>query len=526
MSTLTQFSVKTGPTRVLQSYTSALSLTANSAGYQILLNPSTNRSTVTLPNATTLTVGGDKFFLENATTNDVYVRAADGQFIAALQSQGKVTLHLANNSTSGGVWSGSDGYNLSGFIADTPATAVTVNSSFAFEGAVAVCKVDTNKAIVAYGENVSSTARVYARLLTISGNTVSVGSAVLIHNSGYNGNPSSVALAQLDTNVAAIAFESVAAGPTYNRYVARLSVSGSTLSTSSVADVWDIGSYGYINDIIGLTANTFAISYDYSSTGSTYDSYISSYSWNGSSIALANNVYFTPENASTSKNDYVKFSRASNTNFISVQQFAGTSNFKYLVYKYTVSGNTITRDSYTFPSFSAYREDVQTSYVYNCVGFSSNTAVLTYIDIQNTIRPYYLRHHLMDISSTPKKNSSWGYDTRSVSYENVYQGYMINQAIDSERALMLSYNYGYSQCFYVAGIKVKANNIIHYSGDNTFTDINLNNSGNPLLYGNKRLAVVSDNQTDFGKALFVYRSSASYPTVKLINFKFPQVTES
>lgn len=527
MSTLTQFSVKTGPTRVLQSYTSALSLTANSAGYQILLNPSTNRSTVTLPNATTLTVGGDKFFLENASTNDVYVRAADGQFIAALQSQGKITLHLTNNSTSGGVWSGSDGYNLSGFIADTPSAPVIVNSSYAINTSVAVCKVDTNKAIVTYGENVASTGRVYARLLTVSGNTISVGTAVQIHNSNYNGNPSYTGLAQLTTNSAAVTFRTTLSGPVYSRYVARLGVSGDTITSTTPTDQYNI-SDGYINDIVGLTANTFAVSYDaYNSSSSTYDSYVVSYIWNGTSIAVANNVYFTPENATISKNDQIKVSRVSNTDFISVQHYAGAGNgfYKYLVYKYTVSGNTISRaTSYTFPSFGALREDISTNYLYNCIGFSSNTAVLTYVDVQNTIRPVYLRHHLMDVSSTPKKNGLWGYDTTSVPSDSYYEGYIINQAIDSERALMLSTRYNYSPCFYVAGIKVKDNNIVHYSGNNTFTDINL--SGNELYYGNKRLAIVSDNQTDFGKALFVYTNGQGYPMVKLINFKFPQVTES
>lgn len=513
MSTLTQFSAKSGPTRELQSYTSSLTLTANSAGYNVLLNPSTNRSTVTLPNATTLTTGGNKYILENATNYEIAIRAADGQVLAGLGAQGKLTLNLANNSTSGGVWSGSNGYNLSDIVLDgTDIAPVTLSSIFTTESAISVCMVSNTVAVVCYSRNESSTGRFYARTATLnSNNSVSLGTEVLVYNTNYNYTPSDASLAKLDNNVAVMSMTSWE-NTYYYLKAARLAVSGSTITVSPIYSGGLTSSGGYNTaGVVALTANTFAVPYGVYN-GSSYDYSVMLHTWNGSNITLANNNFIF--NNGLFNIEQVSIPMTSNT--FAVLGIRNMTNSYQVrdVWKYTVDG---TGTSVSATEYIVSGESGLSLGLAGASYFGNNNLVVGFSDYVKTRLPYWFRYTLLDTTgATPVKNANWGYDTYTMIDDDLSG--CIMAPVTANNCLML-YEDASSQYIQMARVMTDSNKIYFAN-----TSTNLTFRSGMMTEGNRQLAVTPDTSTDYTKALYVYRDTNSYPTLKVINFKFPQIT--
>lgn len=106
MSNLSQFlssSTSSSESISLKSFSSNISLASSDIG-KVLLNPSSNSLTVSLPDATTLNIN-DNFYLINASENsyDIIIKDFNNNISTILDSC-TINLYLFNNSSVSGNW--------------------------------------------------------------------------------------------------------------------------------------------------------------------------------------------------------------------------------------------------------------------------------------------------------------------------------------------------------------------------------------------------------------------------------------
>jgi hypothetical protein len=519
MSSFTQFIAKEGLEKTLSSYSSALTLTSNNAGYQILLNPSTDKSIVTLPNATTLSLGGNKFILENVTPYGIIVKSASGTILAGLESRGKVSLHLANNSTSGGVWSG-NGTNLSSFILVSNTSPVAINSSLALgnRDALTICKLTDTTALVVYTDNnnVNTFYRYFARILTISGNTVTVGSATEIFNTLYTGASSNACrLVRLDENVAALTVYAHNSGnPQIKTY--RITVSGSTI-TASTARTWTIGTSAgsaqlYYNT--ALDANTIAITFSNDQSG-TITHQMQVQKWGGSSWTTANNITVS---SVASQFGYTYVTNLSDTSLITVDEPNSTIRYVQMYkYTFTAANNNLasTGGYYIFSQSTASGE-------FGAVPFDANTSIACYRHPSTADLSF---HMVSTSANSPSRLVNYSKTDLIADRIDLTSG-NYNSALfyTGQNTAVIFYNDSVDTNNYKAGAIIRRglDNIYYYTSNTTITNIPLINNSflNP-----QNVAIMSNSATDFDKMLVVYSNNTSIPLVQLINYKFPQIME-
>jgi hypothetical protein len=511
MSSFTQFIAKEGLEKTLSSYSSALTLTSNNAGYQILLNPSTDKSIVTLPNATTLSLGGNKFILENVTPYGIIVRSASGTILAGLESRGKVSLHLANNSTSGGVWSG-NGTNLSSFILVSNTSPVAINSTLDLgnRDALTICKLTDTTALVVYTDNnnVSTNYRYFARILTISGNTVTVGLATQIFDTLFTGTSRNACrLVRLQENVAALTVYAYNSNnPQIKTY--RITVSGSTI-TASTARTWTIGTSAgsaqlYYNT--ALDANTIVITYANDQSG-TITNRAEVQKWGGSSWTTANNISLIAESG-----NYV--TNLSNTSFITIT-LTSTREIRMTKYTFTPADNNLV----TPGSYFVFTGTNQSPTNFNAAPFDANTSIACYRDTE--LRQ--LSFQMVDTSpNSPRRHLGYNFPDLVGDRMETGDGNGVAPLFyTGQNTAVIFYNDDQDALNYKAGAVIRRdlNNIYYYTSNTTITnipDVSLSPQG---------VALMSNSATDFDKMLVVYSNNTNQPVVQLINYKFPQIME-
>lgn len=188
--------------RITSASNTALSLSGNSttttSAVDITLTSSSNRvqnvtmtalnKKVILPDATTLTTGGPTFVISNAGTFPINITLADGSSqIVRLAPLTTVLLFLVNNSTSNGYWATEDS-SLS--VSYTDYSTVVAAGSYVNSGTwntgyystnINSSRISDTSSLITYSSGTSGR-DVYGIVASISGTTISYGSATLLYS--------------------------------------------------------------------------------------------------------------------------------------------------------------------------------------------------------------------------------------------------------------------------------------------------------------------------------------------------------
>ena len=162
-----------------------ITLTSSSNRLQIV-NLTTANSSVTLPDATTLTsLGGPLFIIVNAGYLAINIKNGAGYNIFNLQPGGSMSFNFSDNSTAAGTWSSED---ASLEIANTDFTTVTSsyvnNSGYSWlenNFGISSDTISSTSAIVTWSQGTSGR-DIYGAVVSYSGTTITVGTATLIYS--------------------------------------------------------------------------------------------------------------------------------------------------------------------------------------------------------------------------------------------------------------------------------------------------------------------------------------------------------
>ena len=197
---------------------SAVDVTLTSASNRVQsLAMTTAAKSVTLPDATTLTKGGALFVVKNTGALNYAVRANGGVLLANLAPGQTAVFYLTDNATSAGGWAVGDESTGTAFSAPLPGTVNTLNA--VSSNFMTLVSLSSTVTIAAYNNGTN----LVARVLTITGNSISAGAEATVNTSGTQSS-----LTMLTATTALIMFSdaSVASYPTS----AVLTVSGTTIT--------------------------------------------------------------------------------------------------------------------------------------------------------------------------------------------------------------------------------------------------------------------------------------------------------
>ena len=207
--------------------------TTTSSGTSIVLTSASNRVqaitmtaaslSVTLPDATTLTLGGELLVIKNTGTNVFAVRDTSTAVRAVLAPGQVAGFYLTANATSAGVWAVSNN-SMSSFLLGVFAGApLAINASNSYPiGCVAL---SATQLVVAY---LGASSYIQACTLNISGTTITAG-AIFNVTSAASGLPSGVGLVAMSSTQAIVMY-----GNSSNQLQARtLNISGTTITAGT-----------------------------------------------------------------------------------------------------------------------------------------------------------------------------------------------------------------------------------------------------------------------------------------------------
>lgn len=158
---------------------SAVDITLTAASYRVqAVTMTAADKSVILPDATTLSTGGELFVVKNSGNYAFCLRDATGVLLAKLSPGQCAGVHLVNAGLSAGVWA-LTGDGLADTIYQNTAQAVTSTTS----GLVGVAALSPTTAVAAW---YNASGFVSACVLTISGTTVSAGPVLTTGAVAYN----------------------------------------------------------------------------------------------------------------------------------------------------------------------------------------------------------------------------------------------------------------------------------------------------------------------------------------------------
>lgn len=261
--------------------------TTTSSAVDITLTSTSNRlqdvtmtaadKSVILPDATTLSLGGPTFIVNNRGGRDFYIKNNSGVIIAVVKPLASVQLSLNANATANGTWSKQDGdiffgqYVPSQVTTDQPylysnSAYPTGLSTFSInnQGYVSVKKISSTTALILWAAPIDTTnsglTNLKAVVATISAGSITYGTAVTV----YTGTTTGL------TNFGAVVLSSTAAlvlvekNTTTASVVYPLVLSGNSITVGTASATFGIttgNSSSRIGDICYLSATTAMISY-------------------------------------------------------------------------------------------------------------------------------------------------------------------------------------------------------------------------------------------------------------------------
>lgn len=237
------------------STTSGTNVTLTSASNRVQnLNFTAANLKLILPNATTLSTGGPTFVVTNSGSFPCNVTLADGgSSIVRVNPLGSVILFLTDNSTSNGSWTTEDASVAVSFTDYTTiltagsVVATTVWNNGYLGGNIKASAISSTSALVTYSSGTSGR-DVYGIVLSISGTTITYGSATLIYSgaSTASNSHSSVMLSSTNGLVMVQRASNCVAVP--------ITVSGTTISVGTASATFGNAGTNAYYDCLGQYA--------------------------------------------------------------------------------------------------------------------------------------------------------------------------------------------------------------------------------------------------------------------------------
>lgn len=249
----------------------------------------------------------------------------------------------------------------------------------------AVCAIDDNRVAIAY--NINSSSKIYCIVGSISGNTITFGTAISIGENSSTINAvgdNFFGITSHTSNRIIVTFAAMI-GSSYSAAFTHLNVNGTTLTASNQMISLNFGTaHRAVSDPVAISDNVIAVSYiandnkrvmidfyKYSSSGST------NYTSVKQIVAYENNTADTVYKS----NHFLSLSKVGEDALFLANNFNGSDYYiygKYLKgFNFDSSGNISSFDSVSDVGFLSA---ISSGYADSC-GFGDNRAIVAYVDI-------------------------------------------------------------------------------------------------------------------------------------------------
>jgi len=228
-------------------------LTADSAGFQVVASGTAGDVTVTLPDATTISNSGLLYLFENNGDGDLYIKNGSGTVIVRVSSGKSIGLNLKGNSSTAGLWS-SFGFNSG---TQEAAAGITVQGSDVFESAITyftvIVALSATKALAIYKDGGNGNSGTAVVLDVTAGGVITAGTPV-VYAAVNTSDPQLVALSATQ----AVAIYKDGSNSSFNTAVV-LDISGTTVTAGSPV-VFESSNSGY-NSASLMSAGKLIVGY-------------------------------------------------------------------------------------------------------------------------------------------------------------------------------------------------------------------------------------------------------------------------
>jgi hypothetical protein len=377
--------------------------TTTSSAVDITLTSSSNRvqdvtmtaadKSVILPSATTLSLGGPIFIINNRGGRDFYIKNNGGVIIAVVKPFASVQLSLTANGTANGTWAKQDGdiffgqYLPSQVTTDKSylyTTQAYANSGALFSnntnGVISVKKISSTTALILWANPIdvtnNSLTNLKAVVATVSSGSITYGTAVTV----YTGTTTGLA------NFGAVVLSSTAALVIVDKTGANASsvyplvLSGSTITVGTSVNVPSgaTSGYRYMSDICYLSSTTAMISY-VGNAAATNGLRAVTITHNGSSAPTASSAVVINANIGTAN----KLIPLTSTTCQLIYQTASATTLSTVIVTSTGASTAPTLGTAIVTSYSAYVSGTDLNY--GIIGYaysSTETAAIVGNNIQ------------------------------------------------------------------------------------------------------------------------------------------------
>jgi hypothetical protein len=360
------------------------------------ITPTNYGTTVTLPNATTMTVGTGKFTIQNLSEYHVRIVNASNTLLGFVYSFGTVNIDLASAATSAGTWvlNNATRLGISAYYADSAGLITSLGGND-----VRVLELDSDRQFYLFA---SSTNLLYGQVYNQTTNTF--GSPTLIRNTANVSGNAGIAL----INANAILVVSIPGSGTAGQAVV-LSISGTTITVNTATSFTSADSLASSGMQFFRAIPSGGFIYGYAGSGS-------------SNIQLVPiSVSGTTPSVGTEVTAFTSVTPVTTT-------FAHTATDKLILFAggdggnqggfraFSLSGNTITSGSLVNTSISAtnatrFVKLTDTTYFFGC-----NTASAAYVGVISLSGLTITRY----ISSALGTTNATVFDSISVSSTKVF----------------------------------------------------------------------------------------------------------
>lgn len=252
---------------------SAVDITLTSSSTQVQnVEMTAADKAVILPDATTLTTKGSPIFvINNSGANAFNVKNNSGFSLFVLNPLSSIMLSLVDNSTSSGKWSSEDAVNVLSWLDYT--TVNTTNgltmpgysNNNSFHG-ITISAINSTSAVISYQKGTSNR-DVYARVISYSGSTITANSETILYN-GSSTSAQNNFILMLSTT-AGFLFVS----RTSNMIVVPFTVSGTTITVGTASSTFGVGPTGdqsQLGNAVAMTATEALLCERSSTSASTF----------------------------------------------------------------------------------------------------------------------------------------------------------------------------------------------------------------------------------------------------------------
>jgi hypothetical protein len=353
---------------------------------------------VKLPDATTLSEGGEIFVLENNGALISSLLTTNGLPVTSLSPGSQITCYLVDNSTADGVWQ----INIGSAQGEFSITSTKTIDTGAIQNYYSCCQIADNKFLFAYMLETSNTA-LYLRVAQLSSGTWTLGTRTSITltqgSSGTNNINPHTSICTLDTDVAVVCYVNYSSGNYYHYRSNVITVSGTTITVGSNTDISTASNTSYTSTSTKkLTTTSFIVQWSPYTSGTGWVWSLRAGSVSGTTITYGSQVTWTPDGTGPYAQSVSRFVLESPT----LGHWFGVGNsseaFSWGVRPVTISGTTITLGSiYTTPTVYL------PTYYYGSVQMTQKDSSTMYVVAQYATSDLYATRWTKDTGYSPNR---------------------------------------------------------------------------------------------------------------------------